>query len=188
MKKDYFYCGFAKGNKPKKQLKREVMVRIPFSGSTLRVKCEEIADKMIDSISQKEIEKFENRGAKTLSAQISLYSLCQFYVNYFSDECRMDTLRMSHVVFDNNEDNGDFSIYCLIERQEMWDLYEKYKDYHSAVSFNDKKELNGEIDLGKILESHMIFMVGEESEEGMTYNLDMFESIDHFISVWAVPW
>jgi len=188
MKKEYIYRGFARGNKPKKPLKKEVMVRIPFSGSTLRVKCEEIASEMIDSISQEDIEKFEKQGAETLKAQISLRSLCQFYVNYFSDECRIDTLRMSHVVFENDEDNGDFSIYCLIERQEMWDLYEQYKDYHRSISFNDKKELNGEIDLGKILESHMIFTLGEEGEEGMTYNIDMFESIDRFISLWAVAW
>lgn len=188
MKKDYVYCGFARGNKPKKALKKEVMVRIPFSGSTLREKCEYIANKMIDEISSEDKEIYKKRGAKTLSAEISLHSLCKFYVNYFSDECRIDTLRMSHVVFEEDEDNGDFSIYCLIGRDEMWDLYEQYKDYHHTISFNNKKELKGEIDLGKILESHMIFTLGEEHEEGMTYNIDMFESIDCFISVWAVPW
>jgi hypothetical protein len=189
MKKDYVYRGFARGNKPKKALKREVMVRIPFSGSTLREKCEDIANEMIDVISSEDIEIYKKRGAKTLSAQISLHSLCEFYVNFFSDECRIDTLRMSHVVFEDDEDNGDFSIYCLIGRDEMWNLYEQYKDCHDGLSsFANKKELDGDDVLCKILKSHMNYLLGEETEEGMTYNVDMFESINRFISVWAVPW
>ena len=187
MKKDYVYRGFVRGNKPKKALKREVLVRIPFSGSTLRAKCEEIANEMISSMSESDIEGYKRRGVKTLSAEVSLHSLCNFYINYFSDECRINTLKMSHVVFEDNVDNGDFSIYCLIERQEMWELYEEYKDYHE-VSFSNKKELDGEIILGKILETHMQSLLGQDSEEGMTYNIDMFDSIDSYISIWAVPW
>ena len=191
MKKDYVYRGFAVGRntKPKKALKREVLVRLPFSGSTLREKCEEVANEMIAGISQSNVERYERRGAKTLSAEISLSTLCDFYIDYFCDECRINTLRRSHVVFEKDVDSGDFSIYCLINRQEMWDLYEQYKDcLNVPVTFSDKKELDGCIVLGKILESHMFYTLGQDSEEGMTYNVDMFESLDKFIEVWAVPW